>query len=131
MNEIRTNIQQQLKGSTEIENIKKVVINKNNQLIIKTTNTDQAIKLKDSIHKNEQLAKIIDARTPQEKKLKMIIYGIPEESTENDIIRSITIALDKESEHTKLIKTFTDKNERRHAIVILQEQDAIKLTKIG
>ncbi|GIX77371.1 hypothetical protein CDAR_2491 [Caerostris darwini] len=53
------------------------------------------------------------------------------ESTENDILRSIAIALDKESEHTKLCKIFTDKNERRHAIVILQEQDAIKLTKIG
>ncbi|GIY99132.1 hypothetical protein CEXT_382341 [Caerostris extrusa] len=97
-------------------------------MIIKTTNTDQANKLKDSIHQNQQLAKIIDARTPQEKNG---IYGIPEESSEHDIVKSIAIALDKESEHTKLIKTFIDKNERRHAIVILQEQEAIKLTKIG
>ncbi|GIX77396.1 putative 115 kDa protein in type-1 retrotransposable element R1DM [Caerostris darwini] len=102
INEIRNNIQQQLKGTTEIENIKKVVINKNNQLIIKTTNKDQATKLKESIHKNDQLTKILEARSPQEKKLKTIIYGIPEEATENEILKSITTALDKDSEHTKL-----------------------------
>ncbi|GIY00353.1 hypothetical protein CEXT_145311 [Caerostris extrusa] len=72
MTEIRANIQQQLKGKAEIENIKKVVINKKNQLIIKTASTDQACKLKDSIHKNEQLANIIDARTPQEKNSKRL-----------------------------------------------------------
>ncbi|GIX77373.1 hypothetical protein CDAR_2501 [Caerostris darwini] len=102
INEIRNNIQQQLKGTTEIENIKKVVINKNNQLIIKTTNKDQATKLKESIHKNDQLTKILEARSPQEKKLKTIIYGIPEEATENEILKTITTALDKDSEHTKL-----------------------------
>ncbi|GIX94364.1 hypothetical protein CDAR_561901 [Caerostris darwini] len=131
INEIRTNIQKELKGSTEISNIKKVLISKNNQIIIKTTNTDQATKLKNSIHQNQHLAKIINARTPQKKKLKVIIYGILEDSSEQDIIKSIEIALDKESQNTKLVKTSIDKNERRHAIVILQSQDAKKLITIG
>ncbi|GIY27965.1 hypothetical protein CDAR_45151, partial [Caerostris darwini] len=101
IDEIRTNLQQQLKGTTEIENVKQVLINKRNQLIIKTTNKDQATRLKDSIHKNDKLANMLNARSPLEKKLKIIIYGIPEETTENEILKSITSALDKDSEDTK------------------------------
>ncbi|GIX84558.1 hypothetical protein CEXT_620901 [Caerostris extrusa] len=128
--DMRSNISKQLKKSEELDGVKRVLID-NNQLIIKTKTDEQAQKLQESIEKNTELKEFLTVRTPPEQKAKIICYGIPEGTTEQDLIDSIDRVLELETKDTKLVKTFTDNNNRTHAIILLLKREAIQLLRRG
>ncbi|GIX92865.1 hypothetical protein CDAR_444271 [Caerostris darwini] len=70
-------------------------------------------------------------RTPPEQKAKIICYGIPEGTTEQDLIEGINRVLEIVTQNTKLVKTFTDNNNRTHAIILLLKREAIQLLRRG
>ncbi|GIY13506.1 hypothetical protein CDAR_507871 [Caerostris darwini] len=128
--DMRSNISKQLKKSGELDGVKRVLID-NNQLIIKTKTDEQAQKLQETIEKNTELKEVIMVRTPPEQKAKVICYGIPEGTTEQDLIEGINRVLEIVTQNTKLVKTFTDNNNRTHAIILLLKREAIQLLRRG
>ncbi|GIY38518.1 hypothetical protein CDAR_617391 [Caerostris darwini] len=128
--DMRSNISKQLKKSGELDGVKRVLID-NNQLIIKTKTDEQAQKLQETIEKNTELKEVIMVRTPPEQKAKIICYGIPEGTTEQDLIEGINRILEIVTQNTKLVKTFTDNNNRTHAIILLLKREAIQLLRRG
>ncbi|GIX74900.1 hypothetical protein CDAR_30901 [Caerostris darwini] len=128
--DMRSNISKQLKKSGELDGIKRVLID-NNQLIIKTKTDEQAQKLQETIEKNTELKEVIMVRTPPEQKAKIICYGIPEGTTEQDLIEGINRVLEIVTQNTKLVKTFTDNNNRTHVIILLLKREAIQLLRRG
>ncbi|GIY30622.1 hypothetical protein CDAR_461271 [Caerostris darwini] len=128
--DMRSNISKQLKKSGELDGVKRVLID-NNQLIIKTKTDEQAQKLQETIEKNTELKEVIMVRTPPEQKAKIICYGIPEGTTEQDLIEGINRVLEIVTQNTKLVKTFTDNNNRTHAIILLLKREAIQLLRRG
>ncbi|GIY46824.1 hypothetical protein CDAR_101351 [Caerostris darwini] len=128
--DMRSNICKQLKKSGELDGVKRVLID-NNKLIIKTKTDEQAQKLQETIEKNTELKEVIMVRTPPEQKAKIICYGIPEGTTEQDLIEGINRVLEIVTQNTKLVKTFTDNNNRTHAIILLLKREAIQLLRRG
>ncbi|GIY13586.1 retrovirus-related Pol polyprotein from type-1 retrotransposable element R2 [Caerostris darwini] len=99
-------------------------------VILAPKDKDQSVKDM-RIEKNTELKEVIMVRTPPEQKAKIICYGIPEGTTEQDLIEGINRALEIVTQNTKLVKTFTDNNNRTHAIILLLKREAIQLLRRG
>ncbi|GIY10843.1 hypothetical protein CDAR_189891 [Caerostris darwini] len=102
--EVQEKLAKNLGNTCEAGKIKKIITGKQQQVIIKMTGIEEANQLREKIKENEKLKNELKVTQPKPKTHEVIVYGIPDGTQQEDVTKSITIALNKTPEHTNSSK---------------------------
>lgn len=105
---------------------KDIIVTNNNKVIIKTTNREDAATIQSSLAGDLDLGKKIDVSLAKSKRTRILVFGVPERVTPNEVMEELKTAPNQEDSDNKFIKEIPGRR-GRNMIFELNHKEATTL----